>query len=172
MIPSSNNTSATTLVRLLAGHFVVAAGEWAVAIAVLVYTFQTRGTAATGLASICLLLATIAGSPVAGWAVATFRSYPLRLAALGLQVAGCMVGGFAMAADMPFSVVLPPAMLVMAAFTVIRPAQAILIPLLSQSPRQLVQTSVWAGHGDNVGSADGTRDGYGAASAGRTGGGC
>lgn len=135
--------------RLVFGHFLAAAAEWAVYIGVFVYAFQRGGTAATGLASICLLLLTVIASPFAGLAVSRMQPNAARLISLVVQALGCLIAGVAVLADWSLFIVLFGSSLTLSIFTMLRPSQAMLVPLLCERPRQLTTANLWLGHSDS-----------------------
>ena len=137
------------LQRLVLGHFLVAAAEWAVYIGAFVYAFQQGGTAATGVASICLLAVTVVSSPIAGHAAARWQPNIVRLGSFLGQSAGFLLAGVAAILGGPLWIVLFGAAVSLAAFRVLRPAQAVLMPLLCERPAQLSTANLWIGHSDS-----------------------
>ncbi len=135
--------------RLVLGHFLSAAAEWAVYIAVFVYAFQRGGAPATGLASISLLAITVVASPLAGLAVSRLQPNTARLISLVVQAIGCLLAGVAALGEWSLVVVLFGSSLTLSIFTMLRPSQAILVPLLCERPRQLTTANLWVGHSDS-----------------------
>lgn len=135
--------------RLVFGHFLAAAAEWAVYIGVFVYAYQRGGTAATGLASICLLAVTVVAAPFAGLAVSRLQPNAARLISLVVQAIGCLIAGVGMVAEWSLLVVLLGSSLALSIFSMLRPSQAILVPLLCERPRQLTTANQWIGHSDS-----------------------
>ncbi len=149
--PSGANVSWNApLRRLVVGHFIAAAAEWAVYIAAFVYAFQRGGAAGTGVASLVLLASTIVASPLAAWAIARLAANHARLLALALKAFGCLLAGVAVAVKLPVPVVLAGSAVALASFTLLRPSQAVLIPTLADRPRQLSTTNLWLGHSDSA----------------------
>ena len=135
--------------RLVAGHFLAAAAEWALYIGAFVYAFQRGGSAGTGVASILLLASTVIASPLGGQLAARLQPNVARLGSLLGQAAGLIVAGVAALADGPLWIVLAGSVITLSLFRVLRPAQAVLAPLLCEHPRQLSTTNLWIGHADS-----------------------
>ena len=135
--------------RLVFGHFVGAAAEWAVYIGAFVYAFQQGGARATGFASIVLLAVTVVSAPLGGLAVARLQPNSARLFSFVAQAAGLLVAGVGAFNDASLIVVLAGSAVMLASFRMQRPAQAILLPLLCNRPAQLSTASLWIGHSDS-----------------------
>ena len=135
--------------RLVFGHFLAAAAEWAVYIGAFVYAYQRGGAVATGVASITLLAITLVVSPLSGFVVARLQPNTARLVSLAGQAVGCCIAGAAALAGGSLVIVLVGSSITLSMFTMIRASQAVLMPLLCDRPRQLTTASLWIGHADS-----------------------
>lgn len=77
-----------SLVRYTASHLLAVNAEWAVFIALLVYTYDRSGARATGLASIAMLLPYVVAAPYAGHLAERHKPSLVRFAGLAIQTIG------------------------------------------------------------------------------------
>ena len=136
--------------RLVLGHLLAAAAEWAMYIGAFVYAFQRGGAVATGVASIVLLSVTVVVVPFSGVAVSRLQPNTARLISLSGQAVGSLIAGFGALSGGSLIIVLAGCSLTLSIFSMLRPSQAILIPLLCERPRQLTTTNLWLGHADSA----------------------
>jgi MFS family permease len=126
-------------------------GGWIFFILVAVYAYEEGGATAVGVAALARMLPAGLAAPFAGMLVDRHsRRDVLLVITLGRAVVLTGVG-VAVAMDAPLALVLALAAIFTALQTAHRPAQAALLPGLTQTPRQLASSNaVWTAV-DNVG---------------------
>lgn len=131
------------LARLVAAHAAAVIAEWAAVIAVLVFAFDRAGTAATGFASMTLLVGSLGAAPLAGRLIDRFRAQRTRTAGLAVQCLGYGVAAFAAGVGAPVAVVVVAATVALGSVTTLRPSGAVLVPAHARDPDELVTAHSW-----------------------------
>jgi MFS family permease len=134
------------LVRHLLSFLAGATAEWMVFLGVLVYAYERDGSAATGLASISLLMPYVVFGPLAGSLVTSRRPQVVRLTGFFTQALGAAGAAAGAAADLPTVYVVVPAAIAIAAVTALRPSGARVLPAIVRSSRELTVGNVWNGY--------------------------
>lgn len=128
----------STLRRALLAYLAFTVAEWAVWIALLIWAYDRGGVAGASLMSIVQLLPAVVVAPLA--ATVGDRMHRGRALAVGYALQGVtmlMTAG-ALALDSRFVVVAGCGALVTAAVTLTRPVHNAVVPLLAQSPAELL----------------------------------
>jgi MFS family permease len=127
-------------------------GEWAYAVALAVFAFESGGATAVGVVA---LLRFLPSAIVAPFAAVLADRYPRQRVMLAADVirACALLGAAAIAlADGPAPAVYALAALVAVVSTAFQPAQAALIPILARNPRELTAANVASSTVESVGS--------------------
>jgi MFS family permease len=145
IVPLVRVARSRNLRRIGLGFLVFNVAEWGTWVAILVYAYGHGGATASGVVGGVLLLPAALAAP--GLAVLADR-YPPAWSVLGGYVAQgstiLLVAG-AIAAGAPSLVVYAIALVYSATIVISRPAQAALLPLLTDTPDELTATYVVAG---------------------------
>jgi MFS family permease len=139
-----------SLVACTLAAFANTVTEWTMYIAALVYAFDRGGVAATGFASIAILVPICFAAPLGG--VAAERHSPARLlcAAHVVEGAALTAAAAAASADAPLVITILLCAIAQAGITFTRPAVAVLTPALVRSARELTVANVWSSSTDSA----------------------
>ncbi len=143
--PLSRVARSRNLRRVGLGFLIFNVAEWGTWVAMLVYAYQQGGATASGVVGGVLLLP--AGLAAPALSVLADRHPPAWSVLGGYLAQGTSMLALAAAitTDTPALVVYAIALIYAATFVVSRPAQAALLPLLTESPDELTATYVVAG---------------------------
>jgi MFS family permease len=139
-----------TLVRYTASHLLAINAEWAIFIALLVYTYERNGARATGLASIAMLMPYVIAAPYAGHLAERHRPGRVRIAGLTVQTIGYGLSAIAVYLNLPVWIAVLGAICGLGAITTLGPAGAVLLPALVRSSRELTVANLWTGYAENA----------------------
>ena len=138
------------LVRFTLAFLLSTLSQWALFVAALVYAFDRGGSRAAGLASIALLAPIALIAPRAAVAAHTHHPDRVRLLSFAMQAAGLAGAAVCAAVDGPSALVVGGCAVASGAFTLVGPADAVLMPALVRSTRELVVANVWLGACESV----------------------
>jgi MFS family permease len=127
------------------------AAEWALIVALLVFTYERGGTFGVGLLGVARTLPTLVGVPLASTLGDRHSRIRLMLGCYLIALATSVAAAIAMAQDAPLLVVLAVAAVNAVATTAIRPLQNTIIPSLARSPEELVAANVATSTGEGIG---------------------
>ncbi|WP_426570812.1 cyclic nucleotide-binding domain-containing protein [Aquihabitans sp. McL0605] len=130
------------LTRLVGAHLLTVVAEYAAFVAVLVFAFDQGGSRGTGLASLAILGATLAGAFVASTLTNRFRPALVRNVGLAAQVAGYAIAAAAMAGGV-VPVAIAGSVLALGAVPTLRPTGAVLLPAVVRSTSELTTGTLW-----------------------------
>ncbi len=125
--------------------------EWMVVLGVLVAAYERDGAAATGIASIALIVPYVLCGPFAGTLATRYPPQLVRTLGFAVQAAGYAVAALAVANDLPTAAVVAPAALSIGAVTTIRPTGAGVLPGIVRSSRELTVGNLLNGWCENIG---------------------
>ncbi|MBI4932450.1 MAG: MFS transporter [Actinobacteria bacterium] len=148
--PPAHTRPSRRLVPYLAGHALTTIGEWAVLIALLVYTYDRSGATAVGVASFVAISPYLLLSPVTARIAQRHPPGTVRLTGIAAQAFGFALAGATAFATGPVWLAVLGVMIGYAASTALRPAAAVLLPALVRTSRELTTANVWVGHGDTA----------------------
>ncbi len=136
--------------RLLVSHIAALVAEWGALIGLLVYTFDRAGAHAVGIASFLSLTPYVLFAPLTASAAQRFAPARVRAIAMAGQAIG--FGGAAVTAafDGPVWLVVLATGAGFTAATTLRPANAVVLPALVRTSRELTRANVVAGYGDTL----------------------
>jgi MFS family permease len=144
-----------SLVRYSASHLLAINAEWAIFLALLVYTYDRSGARATGLASVMLLLPYVLAAPFAGHLTDRRRPSHVRFAGMAIQTVGYGLAAIAVYQDYPVWVAVVSAMFALGAITALAPAGAVLLPAMVRSSRELTVANLWTGYAESASELSG-----------------
>ena len=144
-----------SLVRYAASHLLAINAEWAIFLALLVYTYDRSGARATGLASIMLLLPYVLAAPYAGHLTERRRPSHVRFAGMAIQTVGYGLAAIAVYQEYPVWVAVVSAMFALGAITALAPAGAVLLPAMVRSSRELTVANLWTGYAESASELSG-----------------
>ena len=127
------------------------AAQWALIVALLVYTYQRGGAVAVGFLGVARTLPTLIGVPLATTLGDRHSRIRVLLAIYLTAVATAVVAAVALAQDSSVPIVLVIAAVNAVANAAIRPLQNTIVPGLARSPEELVAANVATSTGEGVG---------------------
>lgn len=127
------------------------AAQWALIVALLVYTYQRGGAVAVGLLGLARTLPTLIGVPLATTLGDRHSRIRVLFAIYLTAVATAVVAAVALAQDASIPIVLVIAAVNAVANAAIRPLQNTIVPGLARSPEELVAANVATSTGEGVG---------------------
>ena len=127
-----------------------AVSHWAFYLVISIYAYDYGGAAAVGVAALARLLPAGLAAPFAGLLVDRRSRRNLLIASAVVRAVSRLLVMATVLADGPFAVVLALAALQGVVSTVLRPAQAALLPLLARTPREVAAVNVFTSALDNV----------------------
>lgn len=123
---------------LVLAHLMAVVTEWAVTVGILVHAYEWGGTAAVGFVSLAVLAPPFLGAPLAAAATARMRPLTVRLTGFAIQTLAFAGAALAASLDAPSPVVAAFVVIGLAALNTLRPTEAILLPRLVRTTRELV----------------------------------
>lgn len=127
------------------------AAEWALVVALLVYTYQRGGAVAVGLLGVARTLPTLIGVPLATTLGDRHSRIRVLLGIYLTAVATAVVAAVALAQDASIPIILVIAAVNAVANAAVRPLQNAIVPGLARSPEELVAANVATSTGEGVG---------------------
>jgi MFS family permease len=127
------------------------AAQWALIVALLVYTYERGGSVGVGLLGVARTLPTLIGVPLATTLGDRRSRIRVLLGVYLTAVATGAVAAVALAQEAPVFVVLAIAAVNAVATAAIRPLQNTIVPGLARSPEELVASNVATSTGEGLG---------------------
>ena len=139
------------LVRIEIAYLIFNMTEYATWIAILVYAYSRGGAAAAGAIALIQLVPAAMVAPIAAFAGDRFRRDRVLVVDYLVQAVALGLAATVLLADAPFGLVAGAAMLAAVSLTFTRPAQAALLPAVTQTPEDLTAANVVSGIAEGLG---------------------
>ena len=127
------------------------AAQWALVVALLVYTYERGGAVAVGLLGVARTLPTLIGVPLATTLGDRHSRIRVLLGVYLTAVATAVVAAVALVQDASIPIILVIAGVNAVANAAVRPLQNAIVPGLARSPEELVAANVATSTGEGVG---------------------
>lgn len=124
--------------RLVLAHLLAVVAEWAVTVGMLVHAHAWGGATAVGVVSLAVLAPPFLGAPLVAAALSRRHPLAVRLAGFAVQALSYGAAAVAVELDAPSPLVAVFVVLGLGALNTLRPTEAVLLPNLVQSTRELV----------------------------------
>ena len=138
------------LVRVLGAYAGSVIGEWALWVAVLVYSYQAGGSKLAGMTSVGLLIPAAVVAPFAGHAADGARPERVLCLVYVVEAASLACAAVLAVVGAPAWTVIVPIAVAITGITFIRPSIAVVVPGLVASPGDLVAANLLTGNADSV----------------------
>jgi CRP-like cAMP-binding protein len=134
---------------LLLTHLLAVIGEWAATVGLLVHAHDWGGSRAVGVASIALLLPSLAAAPLVAAAMGRWRTHAVRVTTLVIQSLSYGAAAVSAAVGAPTPIVAVFVVVGVAGVSAVPPTSAALLPRLARTTDDLIGANLWMTHCDS-----------------------